>query len=123
MDNDAVTTGPAHATVPTNPVSVNGPPPRAHAKRQAIIDRASPFALVVVLAVVLMAFSLALPSTFPTRGNFEAMVNSQGVLLILCLAVLFPLRAGDFDLSVSSNAVLVACLTAVLTAHHGYGVT
>lgn len=114
MGNDALTTEPAVAGTP---------PPAMHrrSRRRLIIDRTSPFALLLVLAIVLIVFSIALPSTFATRGNFASMVNSQAVLLILCLAVLFPLRAGDFDLSVSSNAVLVACLTAVLTAQHGYG--
>jgi ribose transport system permease protein len=115
MGNDAMTTDPA----PTD--SVPAAPTRRKWSGRVIIDRSSPFALLLVLAIVLLAFSIDLPATFATRGNFAAMVNSQGVLLILSLAVLFPLRAGDFDLSVSSNAVLVACLTAVLTANHGYG--
>jgi ribose transport system permease protein len=89
--------------------------------RRRLVERSSPFALLVVLAVVVAAFSIGLPSTYATHGNFADMANSQAVTLILCLAVLFPLRAGDFDLSVSANAVLVACLTAVLTAQHGYG--
>jgi ribose transport system permease protein len=96
-------------------------PPEPRGLGRQIVRRGSPFALLIVLAAILLAFSIDLPSTYATHGNFVDMVNSQAVLLILCLAVLFPLRAGDFDLSVSASAVLVACLTAVLTAQHGYG--
>jgi ribose transport system permease protein len=74
--------------------------------------------LLVVLVVLLIAFSVALPQTFPTMANARNILTSQSVILMIALAVTLPLRAGDFDLSVSAVMALSASIIAVLCVQH-----
>lgn len=72
------------------------------------------YAVVLVFAAMIGVFSGLLPHTFFTAGNFQTIVNSQAVLLMLSLALTLPLSVGEFDLSVASmlgfGAVLLAFL-------------
>ncbi|MFF5445604.1 ABC transporter permease [Streptomyces sp. NPDC012888] len=53
------------------------------------------------LAVLLfLAFSLALPDTFPTRENVSSILSNQSVPALLALGVTLPVATGKFDLSV-----------------------
>ena len=81
----------------------------------------APYALVIFLVILAAVFSLVSPSTFPTAGNVNAMVSSQTVLLLLSLAVLFPLRGGDFDLTISSTMLMSGAIVAILTTQHHFG--
>jgi ribose transport system permease protein len=76
------------------------------------------FGLLLVLAAVIVAFSIALPSTYPTTVNLKIVLSGQAVFLILALAVTVPLRAGEFDLSIGAVAVGAATLVAELTVQH-----
>lgn len=98
------------------PEAALGTPPR---RRRAIIlgrDLGAKYAVVFAIAVLLAAFSLMLPETFPTIGNLTTMITSQSVLLLLALAVTLPLRAGDFDLSIGATMAFSAAMAGVLTA-------
>ena len=72
------------------------------------------FGLIGVWAVVAVVFSLLRPDTFPTTANLQNILGTQAVLLVLALALIAPLMAGDFDLSVAFvmafSAVLIAKL-------------
>lgn len=82
-----------------------------------LLSRASiPLALLGAFAL----FSLLRPETFPTSGNFTAIVGTQATLLFVALAVTIVLAAGDFDLSVGAVAGLAMTVTAVLTVDHGW---
>jgi ribose transport system permease protein len=70
-----------------------------------------------LFVVIFIVFSIATPSTFATLANVRVIINGQATILLLALAILIPLRSGDFDLSVSSVMVLVGCTVASLTAH------
>jgi ribose transport system permease protein len=72
------------------------------------------YGVLLGLLVTFVAFSIALPSTFPTWPNVRAMLDSQAVVLILAIAETLPLRAGDFDLSISALMIASGCLTAEL---------
>jgi ribose transport system permease protein len=74
------------------------------------------FGVGIIFVVLLIVFSIALPDTFPTYGNIVTMISSQAILVVLTLAVLMPLRAGDFDLSVASTMVVAAASTTQLAA-------
>lgn len=76
---------------------------------------ALPAAWVVLIAI----FGVLSPNTFLTLANFQGMFGSQAVLLILTLALIVPLTAGDYDLSVAGTMGLSAMLIAVLNAQHG----
>ena len=81
----------------------------------SVIER---FALPIVWALVVLAFSLAMPSTFPHLGNAAAILGSQVIVLLLAFALLVPLLAGDYDLSVSNNAAFGAMVLSVLNSQH-----
>jgi ribose transport system permease protein len=86
-------------------------------------DTAARFGVFGFLLLLILVFSLELPNSFPTVVNFKAMIASQSVLLILALAVTLPLRAGDFDLSISATMVFSSSIVGVLTAQHGMNVS
>lgn len=80
----------------------------------------SRFGLLIAWAAVVLFFSV-LPqtsSTFPTIANFATIFGSQAVIAILALALVIPLIAGDYDLSVAYTLTLSSMLIAVLNAQH-----
>jgi ribose transport system permease protein len=75
------------------------------------------YGVVFALLLMVVAFSILLPDTFPTTGNVKTIVNSSAVVLLLSLAATLPLRAGGFDLSIAGTMVVSAGLVAVTTSH------
>jgi ribose transport system permease protein len=78
----------------------------------------APYGVLIALLILIVVFSITLPDTFPTSGNFNAMVTSQGTLLIMALGLTCALRAGDFDLSIGSVMIFSSAVVAVLTTQH-----
>lgn len=76
-------------------------------------------ALLITLVLLIALFAALAPDTFPTWGNFKAIVGTQAVLLIVALAVTIPLAAGDFDLSIGFTLGFTMALVAVLTVESG----
>ena len=76
------------------------------------------YALLIAWIGLLVIFSILMPQTFMSTANFTNMLGSQSVLLIVALALLAPLRAGDYDLSAASTLTLSAMTTAVLNVNH-----
>ena len=60
----------------------------------------SVWGLLLLLVVLVIAFSIAKPDTFPTYFNFRSIVNNKSVQALLALAVFLPMTANHFDLSV-----------------------
>jgi ribose transport system permease protein len=75
-------------------------------------------ALPVVWIAIIVLFGALKPDSFLTTGNFSAMFSSQTSLLVLSLALIIPLTAGDYDLSVASVAGLSSMVVAVLNVNH-----
>lgn len=84
------------------------------------IKLAERFALVAVWLLVIVGFSIALPETFPTAGNFRTIFGTQSVLAVLALALLPPLLAGDYDLSVGSMMGLSSMIIAILNVYYDW---
>lgn len=78
------------------------------------------FALLAVWAAVALSFVILKPDTFATTANVQIIFGSQAVLLIIALAVILPLTAGEFDLSVASVLSLAAMLVAFLNVNAGW---
>jgi ribose transport system permease protein len=93
---------------------------RALARRRGEITQrlALPAAWVLVIAL----FGALEPGTFLTAANFQTILGSQTVLAILTLGLLFPLTAGDYDLSIASTLSLSAMVVALLDVQHGWPV-
>jgi ribose transport system permease protein len=79
---------------------------------------ATRYSLLLVGVALFAGFSLALPGVFGTTGSVRTMLSTQSVPLVLAVGILFPLRCGDFDLSVASTMVLSASIAGTLTVHH-----
>ncbi|GAA2331909.1 ABC transporter permease [Streptomyces sparsogenes] len=88
------------ATAPTTS------PPTAERTASARPRRLSPqrligtHGLLVLLVVLVIAFSLALPDTFPTAFNARTILADKAAVGFIALAVMVPMTAGQFDLSV-----------------------
>ena len=78
------------------------------------------YVIVIVFALMVLAFGLAIPSTFMSMGNLSNILGGQAVLFILVMAVLLPTVMGDFvDLSLGASLGLSAMTLAVLNVQHG----
>jgi ribose transport system permease protein len=80
------------------------------------------FALLAAWAALLIVFSVLMPTTFMNTANFTNILGSQAVLLVIALALLTPLRAGDYDLSAASVLTLSAMTVAVANVQWGLNV-
>lgn len=77
------------------------------------------FALLGVWALTIVGFGIGQPESFLTWGNFAVMFASQAPLALLALALIVPLTAGDYDLSVGATVTLSSMLIGVLNAQQG----
>jgi ribose transport system permease protein len=89
----------------------------------AVLDRFSDilarFGLVFVAFLIVAVFAAVMPDTYFTRLNFETIAANQAPTLLLALAILLPLIAGEFDLSVAANFGFCQLFIAGLIITHG----
>ena len=79
------------------------------------------YALLIAWVLLILFFSQVAPQSFLTWSTFSSIIfGSQAVLLILTLALIIPLTAGDFDLSVAAVLTFSAMLLAILNAKLGW---
>ena len=69
---------------------------------------------------VVVVFGILRPDTFLTTSNFSTIFGSQAILVVLTLALLPPLTAGDYDLSVAATLTLSSMTLAILNVNHGW---
>jgi ribose transport system permease protein len=74
----------------------------------------SRFGLVFAWVVVFILGAVAVPDTFLTVGTLAGILGSQAVLVFLALGILFPLTAGDYDLSIGGTLALTSVVLAIL---------
>jgi ribose transport system permease protein len=107
-----------------SPQHVEQPPPSAGGRRivrdlipeLTFAEFAERYALIAAWIIVVVIFGIIEPSTFLSSSNFTSIFGSQAPLVILTLALLIPLTAGDYDLSVASILGLSAMMVATLNA-------
>jgi ribose transport system permease protein len=78
------------------------------------------YAVVLVLGLMIVVFSVLRPETFFSVDNFKAIAVTQSVLLVLALGVMVALAAGEFDLSVAAVLGFTGGLLAYLTGIKGW---
>lgn len=78
------------------------------------------FALPMIWVTMAAVFAVLRPDTFATWTNIQTIFSTQSVLVVLALAALLPLIAGEFDLSIASTMGLSAILVATLDVQHGW---
>lgn len=71
-------------------------------------------AVLLVWAILIAAFSIAMPRSFANWGNFSILFASYAPAALLALAIIIPLTAGDYDLSVGATLTLAASTIGVL---------
>ena len=71
-------------------------------------------ALLIVWALLIGLFTALLPKSFLNWGNFSIMFASYAPAALLALAIIVPLTAGDYDLSVGATLTLSASMIGVL---------
>jgi ribose transport system permease protein len=76
------------------------------------------FALIGAWVLLIVLFGILRPTTFLTASNFETILGTQAVQAVVALSLLFPLVAGDFDLSVAGTSSLSAMVVAVLNVNY-----
>jgi ribose transport system permease protein len=74
------------------------------------------FALVGVWLLIIVAFSILLPGIFLSWTNFSILFATQAPGAVLALALIIPLTAGDYDLSVGATLTMSAVTIGVLNA-------
>lgn len=63
-------------------------------------------ALILVWLLIIAAFGAAMPKSFLNWGNFAILFASYAPAALLALAIIVPLTAGDYDLSVGATLTL-----------------
>ncbi len=76
------------------------------------------YGVVFFLLLIVLAFSILLPSTFPTETNIRSIITDQAIPLILAIAAVLPLAAGEFDLSIGATLGFTA-ITAITLSNAG----
>jgi ribose transport system permease protein len=71
-------------------------------------------ALLVVWLGLVVVYGLVLPQSFLSWGNFSILFASYSPAAMLALAIIVPLTAGDYDLSVGATLTLASALIGVL---------
>jgi ribose transport system permease protein len=73
-------------------------------------------------ALFIIVFGIWVPSEFLTTSTLHSVAAQQAVTGMVALAVLIPLSAGLYDLSVGATSNLSGILTVVLLNNHHWGV-
>jgi ribose transport system permease protein len=69
-------------------------------QRAALLRFVGTYGTIIVLLVMVVAFSALQPATFATVGNFRNIFNDMAIGTIVAAGLTLPLVAGDFDLSI-----------------------
>lgn len=96
--------------------------PQRERSRPLWADLVERYALLVAWGVTCVIFGILRPDTFLTTSNFTTIFGSQAILVVLTLALLVPLTAGDYDLSVAATMGLSAMTLAILNVNHGWSI-
>ena len=72
-------------------------------------------------AFFILVFGLWKPSLFLTMDTVHSVASEQAIVAMLGIAVLVPLAAGVFDLSIGATINLTAVTVAILQTKHHMG--
>jgi ribose transport system permease protein len=89
---------------------------------RSVVDVAERLGVPAVLVILVVVFSIDLPSTFPTSANLSGILSTEDVGIVLALGGMVPLICGEFDLSIGYVLGFSSMELAVLTITHGINV-
>ncbi|MEW1774499.1 ABC transporter permease [Streptomyces sp. NPDC086777] len=100
------------------------PPPAAPRprppRRETARHLAASYGLLVLTALLVVVFSLALPHTFPTRDTLDSILSNQSIPAVLALAAMVPVVTGSFDLSLGYGLGLAHVMVLRLVVDSGW---
>lgn len=79
------------------------------------------FSGIYLFALFIVVFGIWKPSLFLTQDTLHSVASQQAIAAMLSLAVLVPLAAGAYDLSVGATANLSAIMAAVFMSNDHWG--
>ena len=77
------------------------------------------YGLVILMATLIILFSVLLPQTFPTMLNVRAIISDKAIVALLSLGAMIPMAAGRIDLTVGYGIVLWHILAISLQTIYG----
>ena len=77
------------------------------------------FGLVIAWGLLILALGAVKPDQMFAWNSYATMLGSNAMLVVLTLALMIPLTAGDFDLSVAATMGLSSMLIAVVNVTFG----
>ena len=98
----------------------SGGPAAQARKRLTVGEVADRYGLLITWAVVIVVFSVLLPDTFFRIENFQTILGSQAVLLVITLGLIVPLTVNEFDLSVAGVINITVVLMGYLIGVKGW---
>lgn len=114
-----VQSSPPPADGATTAAPDSGPARTAPGQRR-LGDFAARYAVLGVLILMIVVFSILLPDSFPTFDNLRATLVTQAVLVILAVGLTFTLASGEFDFTFGPIVAFAACFSGYLTSQHGW---
>ena len=97
---------------------VVAPPLRVQKMRPSLMRWFERVALLLVWLLLIAGFGAVMPQSFLSWGNFSIMFASYAPAAVLALAIIVPLTAGDYDLSVGATLTLSSSVIGVLNVWH-----
>jgi ribose transport system permease protein len=97
-------------------------PPGARDRRALLMRFIGTYGTIIVLATMLVIFSILQPGTFATIGNFRNIINDMAIGTIVAAGLTVPLVAGDFDLSIGYVASFCGLLAVGLLSFSGLSI-
>ncbi|GGN34502.1 sugar ABC transporter permease [Streptomyces kronopolitis] len=78
------------------------------------------YGLLALTVLLFLAFSLALPDTFPTLDNISEVLSNESIPAVLALGAMIPIVTAKFDLSIGYGLGLAHVMTMRLIAEEGW---
>ncbi|MFJ7336566.1 ABC transporter permease [Streptomyces sp. NPDC101116] len=78
------------------------------------------YGLLALTALLYLAFSLALPDTFPTFDTLDSILSNQSIPAVLALAATVPVVTGAFDLSIGYGLGLAHVMVLQLVVNEAW---
>ncbi|MEU9343812.1 ABC transporter permease [Streptomyces sp. NPDC048278] len=104
-------------TAPAGVAAAGAVPAPPAGRGSSLTDLLANYGVFLFLVLLSVGFSIAQPDQFPTTENLRVLLGDNAVPGLLALAVVIPLAAGEFDLSVGATLGFTSILTAQLTIH------
>lgn len=106
----------ADQTVVSQPTRI----PHRFLRRPGVSSAFQRYALVLAWGVEIAIFAFIHGGQYLSINHFTTLLSTQSVLLVLAIAAIPPLLAGDLDLSIAANLALSGAVFATLNVTFGW---